>query len=250
MCAIGTIHWVSRQVSTCLDPLFIIYCLFAVGVVRLIRLVVSVAMVTASLALLYDSLMFLMNRVSLILLGAPSIAFVTVLTNVGIFWMCVLMNSSTAAIRIAMVIIIWRVWGVCWLLCCVVVGIVRMSVSAMSHPSSGILLVGTAFLSSLTFPTCFSSYSWQIFSVMGIFFTSLWCTLVVCPWLSFTSTWFLLSSPIMQKSLYFSWNALDVWSLTRTLSPIFNFSGSFTILFFLFPSLAFLAWFRLCATTR
>ena len=52
-----------------------------------------------------------------------------------------------------------------------------MSVSAMSHPSSGILLVGTAFLPSLTFPTCSSSYSWQIFFVMGIFFTSLQCNL-------------------------------------------------------------------------
>ena len=78
-----------------------------------------------------------------------------------------------------------------------------MSVSAMSHPISGILLAGTAFLPSLTFPTCSSSYSWQIFSVMGIFFTSLWCTLVVCPWLSFTSTWFFPKSPIMQKIFVF-----------------------------------------------
>ena len=159
MCAIGTFHHVGHQVFACLDLLFIIYCLFAAGVVQLVRLVVSVTMVTTSLALLYDSLMFRMNRVSLILLGASSIAFLAVLTNVGIFWMCVLMNSSTAAIRIAMVIIIWRVWGVCWLFCCVVIEVVHMSVSAMSHPSSGILLVGTAFLPSLTFPTCSSSYS-------------------------------------------------------------------------------------------
>ena len=67
-------------------------------------------MVTTSLALLYDSLdVSYETECRLILLGTPSIAFVTVLTNVGIFWMCVLMNSSTAAIRIAMVIIIWRV---------------------------------------------------------------------------------------------------------------------------------------------
>ena len=63
-------------------------------------------MVTASLALLYDSLMFHLNRMLLILLDAPSVAFVTVLINVGIFWMHVLMHSSTAAIRIALVIII------------------------------------------------------------------------------------------------------------------------------------------------
>ena len=42
-------------------------------------------------------------------------------------------------------------------------------VSAMSHPRSGILLVGTAFLPSLFFPTCSSSYNLQTFSVMGIF---------------------------------------------------------------------------------
>ena len=52
-------------------------------------------------------------------------------------------------------------------------------VSAMSHPRSGILLADTAFLPSLVFPTCSSSYSLQTFSVMGIFLTSLQCTLVV-----------------------------------------------------------------------
>ena len=54
-------------------------------------------------------------------------------------------------------------------------------VSAMSHPRSGILLVGTAFLPSLIFPVCSSSYSLQTFSVMGIFLTSLQCTLVTWP---------------------------------------------------------------------
>ena len=50
--------------------------------------------------------MFCMNRVLLILLDAPSVALVAVLISGGIFWMCVLMNSSTAAIRMAMVTII------------------------------------------------------------------------------------------------------------------------------------------------
>ena len=52
-------------------------------------------------------------------------------------------------------------------------------VSAMSHARSGILLVGTTFLPSLVFPVCSSSYSLQTFSVMGIFLTSLRCTLVM-----------------------------------------------------------------------
>ena len=51
--------------------------------------------------------------------------------------------------------------------------------SAMSHPRSGILLFGTVFLPFLVFSTCSSSYSWQTFSVIGIFLTSLRCTLVV-----------------------------------------------------------------------
>ena len=45
----------------------------------------------------------------------------------------------------------------------------------------------------------------------------------------------------MQKSLCFGWNAFDVWSLTRTLSPILSWSGFFVFFFSLFPSLAFLA---------
>ena len=54
----------------------------------------------------------------------------------------------------------------------------------------------------------------------------------------------------MQKSLYFGWNAFDVWSLTRTLLPILSCSGFFVFFFLLFPSLTFLASLRLCATTR
>ena len=47
-----TIHWVGHHVFAYLDLLFSIYCWFAVGVVRLVWLVVSITMVTASLALL------------------------------------------------------------------------------------------------------------------------------------------------------------------------------------------------------
>ena len=102
----GTICQVSCHVFAYLDLLFIIYCLFAVGVVRLVWLVVSVAMVTTSLALLWDSLMFCMNRMLLILLKALFVDLVAVLISDGIFSMCVLMSSSIAAIRMAMVITI------------------------------------------------------------------------------------------------------------------------------------------------
>ena len=115
-----------------------------------------------------------------------------------------------------------------------------------THPRSGILLAGTAFL---VFPTCSSSYNLQTFSVMDIFLTSLQCTLVVCLWLSFISTWFFPKSPTMQKSLYFGWNAFGVWSLTSMLLPIFSFLGSLGVLPFLFLSLLFLASFRLCTIT-
>ena len=43
-------------------------------------------------------------------------------------------------------------------------------VSAMSHFRSGILLVGTAFLPSLVFSTCSSSYRLQTFSVNNLIF--------------------------------------------------------------------------------
>ena len=122
--------------------------------------------------------------------------------------------------------------------------------SVASHPKSGILLSGMAFLPCLTFPICSSSYSWHTFLGIGIFLTSQQCTFVVWLWLSFISTWIFPRSPVMQKSLYLGWNALDVWSLTSMLSPIFNCSGSFRVLCFLFPSLAFLASFRLWATIR
>ena len=134
----------------------------------------------------------------------------------GISWTLDLMCSKIAKIMMAMVITVWRVRGGCWLVFCISSWSLACSVSscscvsAMSHPNSGILLFGTAFLPSLIFLTCSSSYSWQGFLVIGIFLTSLQCTLVVCPWLSFTLTWFFPKSPIMQKSLYFGWNALDI----------------------------------------
>ena len=117
-------------------------------------------------------------------------------------------------------------------------------VSAMSHFRSGILLIGTAFLPSLVFPTCSSSYILQTFSVMGIFFTSLQCTLVVWPWLSLI---------LSQKSYYAEIIVLWLECFQYVISnkyvvTYFKFFWFFGVLPFLFPSLAFLASFRLCAT--
>ena len=165
-------------------------------------------------------------------------ACVVFLNISGISWMYNLMCSNIVVIMAAMAIIAWRGHGVCWLFICVLSWYPVYShsicnrVSAMSHPNSGILLFGTAFLPSQTFPICSFSYNWQTLSVMGIFFVSLWCTLIVCLWLSLTSTWFLPRSPIMQKSLYFAWNAFEVWSLTRTLSH-FQFFWFFSCYSFL-----------------
>ena len=72
------------------------------------------------------------------------------------------MCSRSVDIKMAMAIIIWRLCDICWLAVSVSswgVGSVHMCVSAMSYPSSGILLCGIAFLPSLTFLTFSSSYS-------------------------------------------------------------------------------------------
>ena len=54
-----------------------------------------------------------MNLVLLILLIALFAVSAIVLAIVGISWMWILMCSNTAVIRMAMVIITWRVCGVC-----------------------------------------------------------------------------------------------------------------------------------------
>ena len=79
--------------------------------------------------------------------------------------MYAVMFSSRVFITIAFVIITWRgsvVWGFLFsVFCCAFPWLQSPCncVSAMSHPRSGILLIGTAFLPSLTFPICSSSYS-------------------------------------------------------------------------------------------
>ena len=121
------------------------------------------------------------------------LAFMTVLfTTCGVFFVISLtyiaICSRMAVIMMATVISSWEQGALCVSLLFGFSCVSYNCASAMSHPKSGILLVGTVFLPSHIFPTC-SSYSWQTFSVIGIFLMSLWCTLVVWLWLSLISTW-------------------------------------------------------------
>ena len=134
-----------------------------------------------------------MSLLQLIFVVVDFNACVVFLVICGISLMYALMCSNIVVIMMVIAIIAWRGSAVCGMLISGLSWSSTCSLSlcnyflSMSHPKSGILLVGTNFLPSLTFPICSSSYNWQTFSVMGIFLTSLWCTLVICPWLSLIS---------------------------------------------------------------
>ena len=81
-------------------------------VVRLVRLVILVAMVTASFAVLKDSLIFCMNLVWLMLVKAVPIVHAIFIGTAGISWVQVLMCSKTVDIKMTMAIIEWRVCDV------------------------------------------------------------------------------------------------------------------------------------------
>ena len=134
--------------------------------------VVLVAIVIADVVVLWKSLMFLIILLRLASLVAFSI---TCVAFFAIFLICFVVCFTMAIIRMITMTSVCRggvMFGLSFLASCV------NCVSAMSHARSGILLFGTAFLPSLVFPVCSSSYSVQTFSVMGIFLTSLRCTLV------------------------------------------------------------------------
>ena len=118
----------------------------------LVRLVVLVAIVIASVAVLWKSWMFrsiLLRLAFLIVFSVACTAFFV------ISLICVAICFTTVIIRMIIVISVCRgsvMFGLFsfWALCI-------DCVSAMSHPRSGILLVGTAFLPSLVFSVCSSS---------------------------------------------------------------------------------------------
>ena len=131
----------------CVFPLFIWAC-----PLWLVRLVVLVAIVITSIVVLWKSLIFRSILLRLAFLIVFSIACTALF---AISLICVISCFKMAIIRMIIVISVHR-GGVrfglfsfwfSWISC----------VSAMSHPRSGILLVGTVFLPSLIFPVCSSS---------------------------------------------------------------------------------------------
>ena len=136
-------------------------------------LFVLVAKVIADVKVLWKSLMFLIILLGLVLLVTFSITCVVFFV---ILLICVVICFTMAIIRMITMTSLCRS-GVMFGLFSFCTPYVNC-VSAMSHARSGILLFGTTFLPSLVFPVCSSSYSLQTFSAMGIFLTSLWCTLV------------------------------------------------------------------------
>ena len=69
---------------------------------------------------------------------------------------CVVLSLIITEIMMIIVTIVHRASGILFVFC--LFSLISV-VSAISHPKSGILLVGTAFLPSLVFPICSSSYS-------------------------------------------------------------------------------------------
>ena len=76
--------------------------------------------------------------------------------NIASFANCVVLILTITEIMMIIVTIVRRASGVLFAFC---LFSWISNVSPISHPNSGILLAGTAFLPSLIFPSCSSSYS-------------------------------------------------------------------------------------------
>ena len=76
--------------------------------------------------------------------------------NNASFPKCVVLSLTITEIMMIIVTIVHRASGILFVFC---LFSWVSNVSAISHPNSGILLAGTAFLPSLVFPSCSSSYS-------------------------------------------------------------------------------------------
>ena len=164
------------SLSFCMPGEYLVVLLFIGPFFGLVRSVVLVAIVITDVKVLWKSLMFLIILLRLASLVAFSI---TCIAFFAIFLICVVVCFTIAIIRMITVTIVCR-GGVMFGLFSFLASCVNC-ISAMSHARSGNLLFGTAFLPSLVFPVCSSSYSLQTFSVMGIFLMSLRCTLVMWP---------------------------------------------------------------------
>ena len=145
-------------------PVFVWLCDFSLGRMQLLRMVILVVSVITSTIFLYVSLALLKSLLQLIGL----VMFTTTCAiSFDISWMYALVFIKVVIINIITAITVSGNMGTL-----VTVWLVSQisNCSVMSHPKSGILLSGMAFLLLLVFPTCSSLYSWQIFSVMGDLF--------------------------------------------------------------------------------
>ena len=119
---------------------------------RSIQFVVLVAMVIAAIVVLWNLSMFFLYTLRLALKVVTAVSF----RNIASFPKCVVLSLTINEITMIIVTIVHRASGVLFVFC---LSSWVSNVSAISHPNSGILLAGTAFLPSLVFPSCSSSYS-------------------------------------------------------------------------------------------
>ena len=119
---------------------------------RSIQFVMLVAMVIAAIVVLWNLSMFFLYMLRLALKVVTAVSF----RNIASFPKCVVLSLTINEIMMIIVTIVHRASGVLFVFC--LLSWVS-NVSTISHPNSGILLAGTAFLPSLVFPSCSSSYS-------------------------------------------------------------------------------------------
>ena len=119
---------------------------------RSIQFVVLVAMVNAAIVVLWNLSMFCLYMLRLALKVVIAASF----RNIASFPKCVVLSPTITEIMVIIVTTVCRASGILFVFCLLSW---ISNVSAVSHPNSGILLAGTAFLPSLVFPSCSSSYS-------------------------------------------------------------------------------------------
>ena len=119
---------------------------------RSIQSVVLVAMVIAAIVVLWNLSIFCLYTLRLALKVIIAASF----RNIDSFPKCVVLSLTITEITMIIVTIVRRASGILSVFCLLSW---ISNVSAISYPNSGILLAGTAFLPSLVFPSCSSSYS-------------------------------------------------------------------------------------------
>ena len=119
---------------------------------RSIQFVVLVAIVIAAIVVLWNLSIFCLYTLRLTLRVVIAASF----RNIASFPKCVVLSLAITEITMIIVTIVRRVSEILFVFC---IFSWISNVSAISHPNSGILLAGTAFLPSLVFLSCSSSYS-------------------------------------------------------------------------------------------